>query len=266
MILEWCLLLVLIGSGAGAVSSLIRCAPALIALPSFYFFLPLFDVSFDEVMLPVIATCLVAFIPAHLHAWIRAMQKGQVDFQHMINFAPGFAMGGIIGAQLLSLINFVTFNVFFLLIAIIAILLMIFTLRSIQIAPRKINRVAYIPVGLGFGVISLLAGNCGRVMGQLLHMSSDNPEKNIEGTILGFAIFTSIAAMVGFIYPAQPFDQFGLSGFVGAIHLPSFAVLAICYWFFHWFCYKRGNNLDRVVLYASAIVFLMCSLVRMWVS
>ncbi|MEO9274256.1 sulfite exporter TauE/SafE family protein [Marinomonas sp. 5E14-1] len=266
MMLEWCLLLVLIGSGAGAVSSLIRCAPALIALPSFYFFLPLFDVSFAEVMLPVIATCLVAFIPAHLHAWIRSMQKGLVDFQHMINYAPGFAMGGIIGAQLLSLINFATFNIFFLLIAIIAILLMIFTLRSPQIAPRKTNRVAYIPVGLGLGVVSLLAGNCGRVMGQLLHVNSNNPEKNADGTILGFAIFTSIAAMVGFIYPAQPFDQFGLSGFVGAIHLPSLAVLAINYWFFYWLCYKRENNLDRVILYISAIVFLVCSLVRMWVS
>lgn len=264
MILEWCLLLVLVGVGAGAVSGFIRCAPALITVPTFYFFLPLFDASFEEVFLPVIATSIVAFIPAHLHAWIKSMRRGQVDFQHMIHYAPGFAMGGIVGAQLLSLIHFSIFNLCFLFISLVAILLMLFSFRPVFSISFHVSRVAHIPIGLVCGVVSLLAGNCGRVMGQLLHVANGHSEKSIDGTVLGFAIFTSIAAMVGFIYPAKPFEHFGVSGFVGAIHLPSVLVLSVGYWLAYWVSHKRGNGLDRAVLYVSVMIFLVGSLARMW--
>jgi uncharacterized membrane protein YfcA len=265
MQIEWFFLLALIGVTTGAVSALINIAPSLIALPVFYFFLPLFNLSFDDHMLPLVATCLVAFIPTHLHAWIQSMKNREVDFQHLINYAPGLAMGGIIGAQLLSLVSFSVFNVFFSLLALVTILQIIFALRSVNYAGIHVNKLSYIPVGLGFGAVSLLAGTCGRVMGDVLQAVNKKNSSQKEGTVQGFIVFTSIAAMVGFIYPAQPFKYFDVSGFVGAMHLPSLLVLAISHWCFYWLCHNRGNELDKMVLCVCFILFLVCALFRMWI-
>ena len=265
MEVEWFFLLFLIGAAAGAIGALIRISSVLVALPAFYFFLPLFDVSFEELMLPVIATCLIAFLPTHLYVWIRSMKNGSVDFQHLINYAPGLAMGGIIGAQLLSLISFSIFNLFFSIIAIVAILQTIFVLRSVSIIKISMNKLSYMPLGLGLGVLSLLAGSCGRIVGDALQAVNRIESSKKEGSIQGFVVFTSISAMVGFIYPAQPFNTLDMSGFVGAVHFPSLLVLAISYWGFYWLCQNKGNDLDQMVLRISFILFLICSLFRMWI-
>tara|TARA_R110001632_G_scaffold42342_1_gene107036 strand:- start:50661 stop:51461 length:801 start_codon:yes stop_codon:yes gene_type:complete len=263
--IELILLFILIGAATGAISSIIKIAPTLIAIPTLYFFLPVFSLSLQDLMLPAIATCITAFIPTHLYAWIKSMKHGEVDSQHLINFAPGIAMGGVIGAQLLSLASFLVFKIGFTLIALIAILNIILRSRTKKTPSIAINKLGHIPIGLFIGTMSLVSGNCGHTLGESLSTLKAVDQRQRQGSINGFVVFASIAAMVGFIFPAQSFDQATLSGFSGAIHVPLMLVLAFSHLFFYWLCRNRGNTLDKSVLSISFVIFVTCSLVRLWV-
>lgn len=265
MPIELILLLVLIGAGTGSVSAIIKVAPALIAIPTLYFFLPVFDVSLDSLVLPVIATCLTAFIPTYLYVWIKSMKAGAVDFQRLINFTPGIVMGAVVGAQLLSLISPSVFKVAFSIVSIIAILNIVLSSKMESISDVNINKVVQLPIGLLIGVASLISGSCGRVLAEMLFSINKTRPSQRQGTIDGVTVFASIAAMVGFIYPAKAFSHLGLIGFAGAIHLPSILILAISHFFFFWLCQNRGNGLDQKVLSASFMIFLICALIRLWI-
>lgn len=265
MPIELILLLVLIGAGTGSISALIAVAPTLIAVPTLYFFLPVFGVSFDDVILPVIATCLTAFMPTHLYAWIKSMKLNVVDFQCLINFTPGIVMGAVVGAQLLSLITPLIFKIAFSTISIFAILNVIFGVKINNIRDVNMNKFAQLPIGLLIGVASLLSGNCSQVLVGYLYAINNTHFSQRQGTIEGVAAFASIAAMVGFIYPAKAIDSLDFFGFSGAIHLPSVLILAISHFFFYWLCQGRGNKLDKSVLSIGFVIFLACSLMRLWI-
>ncbi|WP_421852000.1 TSUP family transporter [Marinomonas sp.] len=264
--IEMFFLLLFIGAATGSVASVTKIAPALIAIPALYFFLPVFNLSFQSLMLPVIATCIIAFIPAHLHAWITSMKKGEVDSQQLINFAPGVAMGGVIGAQLLSLSSLLIFKMAFSLIALISVVNIVFRPQLDKMQAVQIGKSWCLPIGLIVGVLSLLSGNDGRVLGNLLCTLKKIEKTQHQGTSDGFVVFASIAAMIGFIYPAQTFDHLGLSGFAGAVHLPFMIILSCSHWFFYWLCRSKGNELDKNVLSISFVVFIVCSLIRLWIS
>ena len=263
---EMFFLLLFIGSATGSVASVIKIAPALIAIPALYFFLPVFDLSFQMLMLPVIATCITAFIPTHLYAWILSMKTSKVDSQQLINFAPGVAMGGVIGAQLLSFSGVSIFQVTFSVLSLIAIKT-IYSVNNFEKGHiNKLVTLWKLPIGMVIGLISLLGGNCGRVLGEVLCRQIGVSKSHQQGTVDGIVVFTSIAAMIGFIYPAQSFDHVGFEGFAGAVHLPSMTILAISHFFFFWLCRNWGNELDKRVLSISFVVFLVLSIVRLWVT
>ncbi len=268
---ELIFLLILVGAGTGTISTLIKISPALIAIPAFFFFLPLFNLPLNDVVLPVVSTCLIAFIPAHLYLWIQSMKRGEVDFQRLVNFAPGVVMGGIIGAQLLSLISFSLFKVTFSLIALVSILNIVMTLKFISVPVISIKKWMCLPIGLLVGTISLLSGSGGRTLSESLLITCNTELKKKEGTVNGLIVFASIAAMVGFIYPAQAFDYSILSKlnsltFAGSMHLPSLMILALSHGLFCWLCRNRANNtLDNTVLSVSYVTFIFCTLIRLWV-
>lgn len=264
--IEMFFLLLFIGAATGAATSVIKIAPSLIAIPALYFFLPVFNLSFQDLMLPAIATCIAAFIPTHLYAWITSMKKAEVDSQHLINFAPGIAMGGVIGAQLLSLSSLLVFKLAFSLISLITVLNIVFRPQLRSINTVKIGKLAHLPIGLFVGVFSLLSGNCGRVLASLLCSLKKVDQKQHQGTSDGFVVFASIAALVGFIYPAQTFDHMNMAGFAGAVHLPSMMILSCSHFFFYWLSRNLGNDLDKSVLSISFVVFITCSLIRIWIT
>jgi len=265
MPIELMLILVLVGAVAGAISSLTDISPTFVAIPVFYFFLPVFDLSFERFMLPIIATCIVAFIPVHLYSWIKSMKRQEVDFQQLVYFAPGIALGGVIGAQLLSLVNINIFKVAFSGVALLAIMNTVLSLRTASFRTFNMNKSVNVFLGLAVGTVSILSGDCGRTLGERLLAvnGSDKPLKK-NNTASGFVVFASIAGMVGFIFPANAFEYLDLTLFAGAIHLLSLLFLAVSHGLFYWFCHNRGSDLDRRVLSMSLIVFIVCTLVRFW--
>jgi uncharacterized protein len=262
--IELILLLIVIGAATGATSSTIHVSPTLIAIPTICFFLPVFGLSLSLYVLPIVATCIAAFMPTHLYSWIQAMRRQDVDSLCLIRYAPGIAMGGVIGAQLLSITNLLIFNIAFSVVAFLAVVNVVVEMRRGKTTLFVLDKVGRLPAGLFIGVLSLLAGNAGGVLARTLCVPKNTAPNHQQGTIEGLVVFASIAGMVGFIYPAQAMSVMPLSGFAGAVHLPSVLVLACSHGFFYWLCRHQGNRLDKNVLWVSFIVFMACSVIRLW--
>ncbi|TYL47848.1 sulfite exporter TauE/SafE family protein [Marinomonas sp. IMCC 4694] len=258
------LLLLLVGAATGSTIALIRVSPTFIAIPALYLFFPVFGYSFEDHVLPIVATCITAFIPIQLYIWINAMKANAVDSTSLIHFAPGIAMGGVIGAQLLSIISVLVFKVAFSVVVLFALFALLFPIKADSKNNNTQKRFIDLPLGLLVGIVSLLSGNNGQDLSYMLSRLKKVSVGLIDGTTAGFVVFSSIAAMIGFIFPAKPFNDLGLSGFAGAIHLPSLGVLALAHTVFYWLCRHRGNALDKKVLAVSVMIFLACSVVRIW--
>ncbi|MGO2356057.1 MAG: sulfite exporter TauE/SafE family protein [Marinomonas foliarum] len=264
--IEMIILLLFIGATTGSITALISIAPTLIAIPALYLFLPIFGYSLNEFMLTAVATCITAFIPTHLFAWIHSMKQGAVDSQHLIRFSPGIAMGGVIGAQLLSLISFDVFKICFSTLVVITIIGMMFRSSLSKSKNLAIHKSTALPIGLIIGTSSVISGHCGSVLAYGLEKFNKTDTRLSTGTINGFAVFTSIAALIGFVFPAKASEIVELSGFAGAIHIPSMLILGLSHFAFYLLCRDRGNALDKKVLSIGFIVFLACSLVRLWIA
>lgn len=262
--IEMILFLLFIGSATGSITALIRVSPTFIGVPAAYLFFPVFDYSFEDHVLPIVATSITAFIPVQLYIWINAMKANAVDPTSLIYFAPGIAMGGVIGAQLLSIVSVLVFKAAFSMMVVVALFSLLFPIKTEKINDKTLKRFTDLPTGLLVGLVSLLSGNNGQDLGFMLSRFKKISLNLIDGTTAGFVVFTSIAAMIGFIFPAKPFNDMGLLGYAGAIHLPSLVILALSHTFFYWLCRNRGNTLDTKVLAVSIAIFLACSVVRLW--
>lgn len=264
--IELLILFAVIGVATGPMASTILISPALLAVPILSFFLPVLGLSFDAWFLVCIATAIVAFLPTHLYAWIVGMKNKTVETQVLIRHTAGMGMGGVIGAQLLSLASVWAFTLAFSLIALLAIVGVILDLlkksKPILFHPYLGN----MPSGLLIGTVSVVSGNGGGVLGHYFCHFKRLPVQLQQSTVEGFVVFISIAAMVGFLYPASAFDNMSLQGFAGVIYLPGAGALAISHFFFYWLCRNRGNELDKKVLSMSFVIFLLASLTRMWTT
>ncbi|MCB5160306.1 hypothetical protein [Marinomonas algarum] len=126
------------------------------------------------------------------------------------------------------------------------------------------NRLLRLPIGLFLGSVSVISGTSGQAILTRLNRWQGVLPSKINGSTDGLALFAAIAAMVGFLYPAQSSKTFDLIGFAGAVHLPSAVLLGMSYGLGYWFCLGRGNTLDKRVLSLCVAVYLLCSLVRFW--
>ncbi|MBR7888447.1 sulfite exporter TauE/SafE family protein [Marinomonas sp. A79] len=262
------LLLLLIGAATGSTTSLLSISPAVIAIPGMFFFFPVLGLSFDEWLLPVMAMSLTAFLPVHCFVWFRAMRKGDVDIQRLTQFASGVAMGGVIGAQLLSFMDVSVFKAIFSLVALLTLINLVRPVPFALFNQAEVSRFIRLPVGLLFGTLAVVSGNTTQsVSGIASHDDHSDKSDALQkrGTMEGLVVFASFAAMVGFLFPAQAQTASDMAGFVGAIHLPSACILAVSHGVFFWLCDRKGNALDRRVLSLSLAAFIGCSIIRFWV-
>ncbi|MCV2402775.1 sulfite exporter TauE/SafE family protein [Marinomonas sp. C2222] len=264
MTIELTLFLMLIGIVAGVLSKAVNFSPAFIAISAAYFFLPIFNTSLEHALLSVVATSIFSFLPMHIYTWLESMRSKSIDFPMLVQFSPGIALGAIIGAQVLSFMNPIVFKVCFSLLVIIYTYNALLSSNLITHKVRKTSKGFSLLVGMLVGGVSLLAGSCGRVLGDSLFSFLSKDLNNKEATVRGFVVFTSIAALIGFAFPAQGFDTHNLFGFTGAVHLPSALIMGLSFSVAYLLCRRQINDLDKNVLIISCVLFLVFTVFRLW--
>lgn len=270
MELQLLILLFIIGGVAGALYATTQVSTPLFIVSAVLLFLPALGVELSGVLLPVIATSVVSFIPILLLEWVRDMKERKVDSVVLIALSPGAAIGGVIGAQLVSFMSPIYFKVA------LSILVLLLVYRDWLSARQRLQNTnnAYLgnlnshalrmPIGLFIGVVSMMAGGAGKIMAETVLTKSSVDHEHRHSTAVGVALFVSIAAMVGFSFPAMPLSLPNTDGFIGGIQLLSCLVLAVSQMLFYLLCREKGNRLDRLVLTIGFVLFMLIAASRVW--
>ncbi|WP_394179185.1 TSUP family transporter [Marinomonas posidonica] len=265
MPVEFTVFLFLMGLGCGLVSAQIKVSPALTCLTSLYFFLPAIDIPVENLISVIIASTIVACLPTHLYSWLKGMKSGQVEYALLLKYAPGFAMGGVIGAQLVSLASFQVILAFLS----FSLLLSVFV-STMQWRYIKLQSIPNfpLPIGLLAGGISLLGGNDGHIVSRLLnHLHHRNPE-NSEGTLHGMSLFLSFAALIGFVFPAVPPSLPSMMslgfGLIGSIYLPAATTLAVGLFLGTLLSHWQVSQYEHKILLVCFNLYLIVCLFRIW--
>lgn len=267
--IQFLLFLMICGALSGALYATTKLGSALFVVPTVLLFMPVFHLSAHELLLPVIATAITAMIPMLLLDWVDQMKAQKVDSKYLIAFAPGAAMGGVIGAQIVSLMPFSIFPFFLIFLSLAVVLNVYWHYRPLaetskwRIFQQLQRGVLKLPVALFLSCISVLSASTGKpLFGSLLSLGVIKQE-NLEPTTTGLALFAAIAAMVGFAFPAESFIYSGSMGFVGAIHLLSCLILTLSQFVTFCLCRNKGSRLDIAVVYVAAIAFLLLATFRL---
>ncbi|KZN13181.1 TSUP family transporter [Marinomonas sp. TW1] len=262
MPIEFAVFLILIGLACGLVSTQIRVSPALTCLTSLYFFLPAIGLSIENVVSIVIATTIVACLPTHLYQWLKAMRVGQVEYVLLFKYAPGFAMGGVIGAQLVSFAGIQVILAFLSFTLLLSIFVSTMPWRHVKL--QSIPNFP-LPIGLLAGGISLLGGNDGHIVSRLLERLHHRSVENGDGTLHGMSLFLSFAALIGFVFPATPPPMTSLeAGLVGAIYLPAALILGAGVFLGTLLSRWQVSHYEHKILVICFNLYLIVCLFRIW--
>ncbi|WP_133012948.1 sulfite exporter TauE/SafE family protein [Marinomonas flavescens] len=270
MEIQFLVLLFIIGGVAGSLYATTKIPAPLFVIPVTLLFFPAVGFTQTGALLPIIATAITSFIPLLLMQWVGDMKAQQVDSQALIALSPGASMGGVIGAQIVSFMTPLLFK-FSLSFVVLTLMISVF-LNSKQLDKSAIkkplmnlnNHYLRIPIGLFIGIVSVVAGGTGKSLGSAMLTGTPVNERHRDSTAVGLALFVSIAAMVGFSFPAKPFDYSYHDGFIGAIQLLSCLILAVSQLFFYLLCRNKGNSLDKMVLTIGLLLFIVIAVSRVW--
>lgn len=266
MPIEFTVFLILIGLACGLVSTQIRVSPALTCLTALYFFLPVIGMPVDQYISIVIATILVACLPIHLYHWLTAMKAGRVEYSLLLKYAPGLAMGGVIGAQLVSLSNVEVLLAF---ISFTLLLNIFVSVLEWQVHQQRSVPNFPLPIGLLAGGMSVLGANDGHTVARLLYQLHPHSNENRDGTLHGMSVFLSFSALIGFVFPAlQPVAISHIvasdAWLAGAIYIPAALALGAGLLFGSLLTRWQVSHYEHKILLACFNLYLIVCLFRIW--
>lgn len=270
MEIQLAILLLGVGSLGGALYATTRISGTLLTIPTILMFMPVLGFQPSLLLVSVIATCVCSFVPVLLLEWLQDMKQQKVEFALLTSLAPGAAMGGVIGAQVVSFMG----GLFFKLALSMVFLVLLFNLIHERLVTKNQGAMTDLnnpnrsllrmPIGLFVGMISIMAGGTGRALSELWISTFQLTASKISSTAAGIAFFVSVSSLVGFVFPAKELGFMGQEFFVGSIQVVAFLLLAVTQIVFFWLCRNKGNHLDRSVLKFGFAAFMAVCLFRLW--
>ncbi len=217
-------LLLVIGAFAGVLAGLLGVGGGIVLVPAFFYAFTALGYASDQLMQICLATSLATIIVTSIRSVHSHNRKGAVEWDILKTWAPGIAVGALIGVLVASGLRSTVLQAIFggLGLVIGAYLgLGRANWRLAEAMPTGLRRAVLSPV-LGF--LSVLMGIGGGSFGVPLMTLHGRPIHNAVATAAGFGVLIAVPSVLGFlmvsIAPAArpPFT-------LGAVNLPAFALV-----------------------------------------
>ncbi len=220
----WLLMLMLaIGAFAGVAAGLLGVGGGIILVPAFYYAFASMGYESDGLMQVCVATSLATIIVTSVRSVLSHNKKGAVEWDILRGWAPGIAMGAVLGVLLASGLKSQT-------------LMLVFgglgvTVGAYMALGRADWRLgAAMPTGLGrglfspvIGFLSVLMGIGGGSFGVPLMTLYGRPIHKAVATAAGFGVIIAVPSTIGFLLTgwgdpsAPPFT-------IGRVNLIAFGI------------------------------------------
>lgn len=221
LILQMAIILLVIGAFGGVLAGLLGVGGGIVLVPAFYYAFAGLGYAGPQLMQICLATSLATIIVTSLRSVQSHNKKGAVDWGILRSWAPGIALGAIIGVSVVAQLRSTTLQGIFGVLALIVSLYLAFGRASWRLGdgmPQGAARVIMSPI---LGMMSVMMGIGGGSFGVPLMSLFNTPIHRAVATAAGFGVLIAVPSVAGFLWvtvdPAfrPPFT-------IGAINLPAF--------------------------------------------
>lgn len=222
LLIAMAVVLIVIGGFAGVLAGLLGVGGGIILVPAFFYAFATLGYGGEHLMQVCLATSLATIIVTSARSVLAHNRKGSVDWGILRGWAPGIALGAVVGMLVAAQLRSTTLQGVFGGLGLVVALYLGFGRahwRLGEAMPRGITRAIMSPV-LGF--MSVLMGIGGGSFGVPLMSLYATPIHRAVSTAAGFGMTIAVPSVIGFLFlnveGAPPFT-------VGAVNLPAFAIV-----------------------------------------
>ena len=215
-------LLLAIGAFAGVIAGLLGVGGGIVLVPAFYYAFTGLGYGGPDVMQVCLATSLATIIVTSIRSVLAHNRKGAVDWAILKGWAPGIAIGAVVGMLAVAQLRTPTLQAIFGVLALVVAFYLGFGRADWRLAPEmpKGGRRAVLSPSVGF--LSVLMGIGGGSFGVPLMSLHGVPIHRAVATAAGFGVVIAVPSVAGFLLTevtgAPPYT-------VGAVNLPAFVVI-----------------------------------------
>ena len=217
-------MLMVIGAFAGVLAGLLGVGGGIILVPAFFYAFQVLGYGGDQLMQVCLATSLATIIVTSVRSVLSHNKKGAVDWDILKTWAPGIAVGAILGVLVAASLRSVTLQAIFGVLGIVIGLYLGFGKQEWRLAeamPRGLKRAMYSPF---VGFMSVLMGIGGGSFGVPLMALHNVPIHRAVATAAGFGVLIAVPSVAGFLLlgigeaSRPPYT-------VGAVNVPAFMLI-----------------------------------------
>ena len=224
LLMQMFALLLVIGAFAGVLAGLLGVGGGIVLVPAFFYAFQTLGYEGPQLMQVCLATSLATIIVTSVRSVLSHNKKGAVDWDILRTWAPGIAVGAILGVLVAAALRSSTLQGLFGVLGIVIGLYMGFgrsEWRLGQAMPTGIRRALYSPV---MGFMSVLMGIGGGSFGVPLMSLYNVPIHRAVATAAGFGVLIAVPSVIGFLMldiapeTRPPYT-------IGAVNLVAFAIV-----------------------------------------
>ncbi|MGI1663567.1 sulfite exporter TauE/SafE family protein [Palleronia sp. KMU-117] len=216
--------LMAVGAFAGVIAGLLGVGGGIILVPAFFYVFTALGYGSDELMRMCLATSLATIIVTSLRSLASHNRKGAVDWAILRGWAPGIALGAVLGVLVVAALRSTVLQGIFGVLALVVGLYLGFgrdRWRLGDAMPTGIGRAILSPA---VGLLSVLMGIGGGSFGVPLMTLFGVPIHRAVATAAGFGVTIALPSVVGFLFvPIAPEARPPYT--VGAVNLVAFVVV-----------------------------------------
>ena len=226
LLIQLLVILMVIGGIAGVLAGLLGVGGGIVLVAAFFYSFQALGYFGEQLMQVCLATSLATIIVTSARSVLSHNKKGAVDWDVLKTWAPGIAVGALIGVLVAAQLKTRELQVIFGILAITISAYMAFGRLHWRLGdtmPTGIARAAFSPV---VGFLSVLMGIGGGSFGVPLMTLYGKPIHRAVATAAGFGLLIAVPSVVAFLFVTiEPDSRPPFT--VGAVNLPAFFIV-IC--------------------------------------
>ena len=261
LLIQMLVVLLVIGAFAGVLAGLLGVGGGIVLVPAFFYAFQTLGYDGPQLMQMCLATSLATIIVTSVRSVHSHNQKGAVDWDILRSWAPGIAVGALVGMMVVSQLRSNTLQAIFGILALIVGVYMSFgraEWRLGQTMPKGPLRFILSPL---VGFMSVLMGIGGGSFGVPLMSLFNTAIHRAVATAAGFGVVIAVPAVIGFLFVDMKMDVPPLT--IGAINLIAFGIIIAMTLVTAPWGVKLAHSMDAKPLKRAFGVFLVLVAVNM---
>lgn len=224
LVIAMAAVLVVIGAFAGILAGLLGVGGGIVLVPAFFYAFSTLGYGGTDLMQVCLATSLATIIVTSIRSVLSHNKKGAVDWEILKGWAPGIAVGAVIGMLTAASLRSQQLQMIFGVLAVVIGLYMTFGKSEWRLGnamPRGAKALVGSPV---IGFLSVLMGIGGGSFGVPTMTLFNVPIHRAVATAAGFGVIIAVPSVAGFLLTEV--DSASKPPFtIGAVNLVAFALV-----------------------------------------